>query len=274
MKQDVFDHLREHYASVAKELSSQAKQAGLLQNPTGVGTAREEVYRTFLERHIPKMCDAFLGGYLFDMLGNASSQMDVIVTGGNTPRFRMSSGNRYIAPLEGTIAVAEIKSQLNKDTLGEALNGCASIPSIPEPEGIKPSYLRVGEERWRETPYKIVFAYDGISADTICGHLDEFYKQRPEIPNAKRPNIVHVLEKYMIMRITSGTTVLNLDGTPASDQPEIGQYHPFFIASDTLAMAWTLIALQERAFLSNHLLYKYDEWHNKIMDRILAEFAG
>ena len=227
MKHDVFDHLKEHYASVAKELSSQARQAGLLQNPTGVGTEREEVYRTFLERHLPKMCDVFLGGYVFDMLGNTSSQMDVIVTGGNTPRFRMSSGNRYIAPLEGTIAVAEIKSQLNKDTLWDALDGCASIPPMPDPEGIKPFYLRVGEERWQETPYKIVFAYDGLSANTICGHIDEFYSQCPEIPNAKRPNIIHVLEKYMIMWITSSTTVLNSDGTPAASQPEVGGYEPF-----------------------------------------------
>lgn len=270
MKQDIFDHLKEHYASVAEELSSQARQAGLLRNPTGVGTEREEVYRTFLERHLPKMCDVFLGGYVFDMTGNSSSQMDVIVTAGSTPRFRMSSGDRYIAPLEGTIAVAEIKSQLNKATLWEALTGCASVPPMPASGGIKPPYLRINEERWQETPYKIVFAYDGISADTICGHIDEFYTQRPEIPHYRRPNIIHVLDHYMIMRITSGTTVTNSDGTPDVNQPEIGQYQPFFVAPDTLAMAWKLIALQENAFLSNHLLYKYGEWYNKIVERILG----
>ena len=270
MKPDVFDHLKEHYASVARELSSQARQAGLLENPTGVGTQREDVFQAFLERHIPKMCDVFLGGYVFDKLGNASSQMDVIVTSGNTPRFRMSSGNRYIAPLEGTIAVAEIKSHLNGAALLDALNGCASIPPMPDPKGIVPFYLKVGEERWKETQYKIVFAYDGISADAICGHIDEFYNQHPEIPIANRPNIIHVLEKYMIMRITSGTTVLNADGTPDPNQPDIGQYRPFFVAPDTSAMAWTLIALQERAFLSNHLMHRYDEWYSQIVERILG----
>ena len=43
----------------------------------------------------------------------------------------------------------------------------------------------------------------------------------------------------------------------------------FFVSPDTSAMAWILIALQENAFLSNHLLYKYDEWYNKIVERIL-----
>lgn len=271
MKPDVFRDLRDHYTLVAQELSSQARQAGLLKNPTGVGTEREDVYRSFLERHVPKMCDIFLGGYVFDMFGNASSQMDVIVTGGNTPRFRLSGGNRYIAPLEGTIAVAEVKSQLNRDTLMEALSGCASIPSMPDPEGIKPFYIRVGQERWEDTPYKIVFAYDGISVEKICRYIDEFYNQHPAIPTAKRPNIIHVLDKYMIMRTTPGTTVFNTDGTPAADQPEIGQFEPFFVDPDASAMAWILIALQEEAFLSNHLLYKYDQWYNKIVERIQAD---
>ena len=140
MKPDVFDRLKEHYVSVARELSSQASQAGLLNNPTGVGTEREEVYRTFLERHLPKMCDVFLGGYVFDLKGNTSKQIDVIVTGGNTPRFRMSSGNRYIAPLEGAIAVAEVKSRLNKETLQESLSNCASIPFMPDHKGIVAPY--------------------------------------------------------------------------------------------------------------------------------------
>ena len=65
MKPDVFSDLKDHYTLVAKELSSQAHQAGLLKNPAGVGTEREEVYRAFLERHVPKMCDVFLGGCIF-----------------------------------------------------------------------------------------------------------------------------------------------------------------------------------------------------------------
>ena len=60
MTTNIFDDLKDHYIAVAKELSSQANQAGLLKNPTGVGTEREEVYRDFLARHLPKMCDVFL----------------------------------------------------------------------------------------------------------------------------------------------------------------------------------------------------------------------
>lgn len=273
MTSDVFDHLKGHYAFVADELRYKAKQAAFLRNPTGIGTEREEVYRDFLRRHLPKMCDVFLGGYLFDLNGKSSAQMDVIVTAGNTPRFRMPEGNRHIAPLEGSIAVAEIKSRLDKESLQDALEKCASIPPMPDSEGIVPPHLRVTVDRWRETPYKIVFAYDGISAQTLYSHIIAFYNQNVGIPTARKPNLVHVLGKYMVIRTTQGMTVLNPDGQPSPIQPDIGQYKTFTTSSDISAMGWILNELQQRAFMSNHLLFKYDAWHNEVMERIQRELG-
>ena len=270
MGHDVFRHLAEHYASVARELSSKARQAHLLANATAMGTEREEVYREFLERHLPRTCDVFLGGYIFDRTGHSSNQIDIIATSGIAPRFRMSSGNRYIAPLEGTIAVAEIKSRLSKETLQQALAGCASIPTMPKQDSIVAPYLRVNDSEWQDLPYKIVFAYDGIAADTACAHIAEYYKDNSDIPTYRRPNVIHVLEKYMIMRITPDVTVVSVDGSSVPDQPEIGQFHPFLVGSDISAMVWTLAALQERAFLSAHLRYKFDEWHDNIISRAIG----
>ena len=268
MSNDVFGHLAEHYRSVAQELSSQASQAGLLRNSTATGTEREEVYRAVLERHLPRTCDVFLGGYIFDTKGNSSTQMDVIVAGGNAPRFRMASGERHIAPLEGTVAVAEIKSHLTKETLRDALVGCASIPMMPNPQGIVPPYLKVPKARWNDAPYKIVFAYDGLSSDTICAHIAEYYKQNSDIPLFRRPNIIHVLNKYLIIRIAPGVRVVNLGGGAEAEQPEQGTFHPLDVEPDVSAMAWTLNEVQHSVFSSTHLLYKFDDWHNNIIARI------
>ena len=131
--------IEEHFKLIAAELDFLARQAGLLTNSSGVGTEREMVYRRFLKRHVPKMCDVFLGGYVFDTKGNRSRQVDIIVTGGNTPRFRMSSGNRYIAPLEGTIAVAEVKSRLDKGSLLDAMKNCLALPAMPDGSEIIPT---------------------------------------------------------------------------------------------------------------------------------------
>ena len=268
MNDDVFGDLAAHYAAVAQELSSQAQQAGLLRNPTATGTEREDVYRAFLERHLPRSCDVFLGGYIFDKSGNSSSQMDVIATGGNVPRFRMSSGERHIAPLEGTVAVAEVKSHLTKETLREALDGCASIPPMPKPEGIVPPYLRVPEARWNDAPYKTIFAYDGLSSDTICAHIAEYYEQNTHIPLFRRPNIIHVLNKYLIMRVTGSVKIADVRGSVEAEQPEQGTFYPFDMAPDVSAMAWTLTEVQYNVFSCAHLLYKFGEWHDNIIARI------
>ncbi len=114
---DMFDAIEYHFTQMADELRSQANQAGLLNNPADKGAEREEIFRDFLDRHLPASCDVFLGGYVFDAKGNRSQQIDIIVTNDLTPRFRLSSGHRFIAPLEGTIATVEVKSRLDKEGL-------------------------------------------------------------------------------------------------------------------------------------------------------------
>ncbi|MCY3801051.1 MAG: hypothetical protein OXG46_05700 [Chloroflexi bacterium] len=271
---DVFDRIRAHYEAIGEELASTARQASILNHPSNVGTEREEVYRAFLDRHVPKTCDVFLGGYVFSLDGNQSKQIDVIVTGGNAPRFRLSAGNHYVAPVEGTIAIAEIKSRLDKDSLQDALEKCDSIPRMPHSEGIVSPRLKVSKDKWQDVPYKVVFAYDGISADVILGHLTGFYNKNSQIPTGRRPNIIHVLGKYVVIRTTPGTTVINPDGEPHANQPQVGQYKAFDTSPDVLAMSWMLPDLQKEAFVSNHLFFKYDEMHNQIMDRIQSGLAG
>lgn len=266
MAPDIFEQFKKHYISVADELTAKAKQAGLLNNATGIGTEREEAYRDFLERHVPKTCDVFLGGYVFDLMGNCSKQMDIIVTGANTPRFRLSAGNRYIAPLEGTIAVAEIKSKLDKNALVDALYKCASIPSMPNPKGIIAPILNMERENWEDWPFKIIFAFDGSDAETICTHIANFYEDNPSIPIARRPNLIHVLEKYVVARNSK-----NIKVTSIADEVVDGSYYPIKVGADVSAMVVTLNDLQEKAFASNYLMYKYGGWHQEILRRIKRE---
>lgn len=268
MSYDVFEELKDYYTSVANELLNQASQAGLLRNPAAVGTEREELYRSFLERHVPKVCDVFLGGYVFDASGKFSTQMDVIVTGGQAPRFRLSGGNRFNAPLEGTIGIIEVKTLLNKQTLEEALHGCASIPVMPDKQGIVSPMIRIDDSRWNDMPYKIIFAYQGIEANTLHNHIEAFYSRNPQIPIYRRPQIIHVLNKYVVVRMTADTRVINADGSPDPNQPREGQYHTFVTAPDTMTMVWALNELQMNAFLSNNLMYKYDKWIDEIGARI------
>ena len=269
MKQSLFDDLKEHFGSVAIELSSQARQAGLFDNPTDVGIQREQIYRSFLERYLPKTCDVFFGGYIFDIEGNCSEQIDIIVTGSHGHRFRMSSGDRYISTLVGTLAAVEVKSKLDKNSLEDALRKCASIPPMPKPEGIVSPILKVSTDRWADWPFKIIVAFDGIDPSTLCTHINNYFLENPNIPSSRRPNLIHVLEKYVIARPTSDLRVI--EAGSGNIQPVSGNYFPAETGSDVSAMVVTLLDLQKKSAISNHLIYEFGELHNRILERIKIE---
>ena len=266
---DTYYDLAKHFERIATELKAQALQSSILGNSSGVGTDREEVYRGFLERHLPKNCDAFLGGYVFDMEGIKSKQIDIIVTAGPTPRFLLADEGRHIAPLEGTIATIESKTMLDSAALRDSLDKCASIPPMPSQESIVPPMLRIPQAKWDDFPFKIIVAYDGNSKENICENINEFYRVNDDIPRYRRPNLIHVIGKYFIMRMTEGFHVVNSDGTTDPNQPNVGTYRWFDRGPDAIAIALTLSTLQSNAFLSNFLKYDFDNWINQISGRIL-----
>ena len=62
MSVNAFAKMAEYFESLVQEITSEARQAGLLQNPTAVGTGREEIFRRLLERHLPDHCEVFSRG--------------------------------------------------------------------------------------------------------------------------------------------------------------------------------------------------------------------
>ncbi len=271
IQKSVLEEMVKHYSHVSSELRIAAKQSRVLNDPTGVGTEREEAYKSILERFLPKRCDVFLGGYLFGLNGDRSEQVDIIVTDGNTLRFRMAKGNKHIAPLLGSIAVAEIKSVLDKDRLQDALGKCSSIPPMPRSDKIVSPVLRIPTSRWIDSPYKIIFAYDGINSNTLHNHIVDYYSRNHTIPEERRPNLIHVLGKYVIVRVNESITIMNADGRPAQHQPNIGDFYTLITHPDILAMSWIINEIHRLAVQSHHLLFKFDNWHNVMMNQIQNE---
>ena len=193
MSTDAFAKMAEYFESLVQEMKSEARQAGLLQNTTAVGTGRGN-FPSPLERHLPDNCEVFRGGYVFNVEGETSRQIDVIATSGPTPRFEILPNLQAIAPLEGTIGVAEVKTKLDKAELHKALENFASLPQITDPaKALNPNIGIVGAEFWWDWPYKVIFAYAAIDKETLYRHLLEFYAKRPEIPPQRRPSLIHLL---------------------------------------------------------------------------------
>lgn len=261
---DFFSKVLQHYTAIAQELNAQAELAGLLNNAADIGREREEVYRNFLERYLPTNCDTFLGGFIYDSEGNTSKQVDVIVTNGNAPRINFPAGNRYNSHLGGALAIAEIKSKINKNNLYDALKKCASLPRMPQSKGL----FKIDDAIWEDIPYKVIVGYDGVHHDTLIQHITEFYEGHGDVSVARRPNLIHVLGKYMIVRFRPDMQTFDEDGSPSSDQPSIGDYQCFDSSSDALAIAWILSTIQENSFFTSHSMFNYSSWVTKIAFRI------
>ena len=259
-----FQRLRAYYKDVAAVLRGEAKAASIFPNTTDIGMSRERVYAEFLRQHAPSKCNVFFGGFLFGEDGSESAQLDVLVTTDTTPRFNFHNKDgqgKSFSPVEGTLAVASIKSTLNKNELEDALAGIAGIPPTT-PLGNRVSF-GLSIQNYDDWPYKIIYASDGISAESLLGHLNNYYISNPNIPLGRRPNVIHVSGKYVIFRVISGMSVLDAYNQK-NVELEIGTFRHFTLDPDLQGILWVLDGLQGRAMASTHILYSYGEIRNRV----------
>lgn len=257
--------LRNYYLKVAEVLRGDADAASIFPNNSDIGVARERIYADFLRQHAPSKCNVFLGGFLFHTDGTESKQLDVIVTTDTAPRYNLHNRDgegKSFSPVEGTLGVASIKSRLDRVQLHHTLDGLASIPPTKSLSGRVPFNLVLNN--YDDWPYKIIYASNGLTADTIIGHLYEYYAQNQHIPICRRPNIIHVAGKYVIFRVDAGKTIC--DRTTGFRMPLAeGSFHCFTVDSDLQAICTVLNELQQRATLSSQIMFKY----TGLVDRLL-----
>lgn len=263
MGENFFIELRKYYLRVASVLRGEAEVASIFPNTTDIGMSREKVYAEFLRLHAPSKCNVFLGGFLFDIDGNTSKQLDVIVTTDTAPRFdflNRDGGGKSFSPVEGTLGVASIKSTLNKDELEDALLGIASIPPTRSLEGRLSFTTQIMD--YDDWPYKVIYASDGVKGETLFNHIMNFYASHSEIPVTRRPNLIHVSGKYVIIRAVPGLGIVSYSGE--TKKVEMGQFYLFEKNSDLQGIIWTLNSLQQNAQASTDIFFSYNELINKV----------
>lgn len=264
MPQPFFTRLRNYYLKVAEVLRGEADAASIFPNPSDVGGSRENVYAQFLKQHAPSKCNVFFGGFLFDEDGLESKQLDVIVSTDTAPRFNFfntSDSGKSFCPVEGTLGVASIKSTLDKNQLFDALDGIASIPPTRSLEGRLSFTSEILD--YDDWPYKVIYATNGLEGDTILNHLNKFYIEQPEIPLTRRPNLIHVAGKYIIIRAVTGITIRQ-KATGIDRIPELGSFQLLSKDPDLSAIVFTLDNLQQNAAASTEIFFSYRWIVNKI----------
>ncbi len=109
-------------------LLQEAKQAGLLEHGTLIGTAREFLIKRVLKSILPP--SIHIGtGKIIDAYGKASKQIDVVLFDSRFPLFEIHSGVGMY-PIEGVIAVIEVKSTLTRRELFNALENTRSLINL------------------------------------------------------------------------------------------------------------------------------------------------
>lgn len=265
MATNFFYRLGNYFERVGAVLRGEADSASIFPNSTDIGMSRERIYAEFLRLHAPSKCNVFLGGFLFSMAGQESRQLDVIVTTDTAPRYdlhnRDGSGKAF-SPVEGTLGVASIKSTLNKNELEDALHSIASIPPTESLEGrVSFTVEIVGYDDW---PYKIIYASNGIAGPTLLEHLSEFYTSNPSIPICRRPQLIHVAGKYVILRAVPGLSIASTTSGQPARVPEPGSFNLITRDPDIQGILWALNSLQQHAQASAEISYGYGDLINNV----------
>ncbi|QDV44099.1 hypothetical protein Enr13x_39600 [Stieleria neptunia] len=147
---------------LAKVLQAEARLAGLLGHGAMVGNAREFFVQRVLRTVVPPRLH-FGTGVIVDANGGRSKQIDVIVYDPDFPVMETQPG-QGLYPIEGVICAIEVKSQIDKPKLHQAIENCYSVTSLSpfEGAGFRPSTA--------------VFAYDTTvkGKEAFADHVSEW----------------------------------------------------------------------------------------------------
>jgi hypothetical protein len=245
MAKPFYDRLNDYFAQVGGVLRGEADAASIFPNTTDIGMSRERIYADFLRTHLPSSCNVQFGGFLFSLDGQESKQVDVIVTADVCPQFNFANRDgrgKTFSCVDGTLAVASLKSNLDSTQLYDALDNLASIPPKTPLDGrMLPSLNLPDYPIW---PFKIIYAPRGISLETIAKSLLVYYLERRDIPQTHRPNLIHVAGQGCIIRQ--------------------GAYRVLRDNTDVVGLLYAITNIQSTVVAARHILFNYHDLFHKI----------
>lgn len=260
MTKDFFIRLEEYYSNVGKVLKGEADSASIFPNTTDIGMSRERIYAEVLKTHLPSSCNVYFGGFVFDMNGNESKQIDLIITDDKAIQFNFhnQSGNgKSFSCIDGCIGIASIKSKLDSRELEDCLENIASLPEKSGLTGRHNPMLTI--PHYEDWPYKIVYASDGINIEAAMETLNKFYIKNNDIPLKKRPNLIHVAGKYLIVRAMEYANITR-DGRKI----ETGAYHAQVHKVDEYGILFAVAHMQDIVVAASQMTFSYTDLINKL----------
>jgi len=202
--EEKIDFFKYSYKETAKAVYYD-ETIGRLIHPGEFGVFRENVCKEYLRAITPLRLD-FGTGFLINDIGEISSQIDIIIYDkNNTPLIENNEKQRFF-PVETTVGIVEVKSDLSKTQLKDALNKLSKNKILKEkmsnPTIIKRDHIGNFDPE--------NYMYDNIFSVLICNKLnfnitnlvneiDELYDQNI-LPRQKHNLIISIEDGLIAYR--------------------------------------------------------------------------
>lgn len=130
----------------------------------------------FLGKYLPRNVRAEHSGEVVAVNGKVSQQCDLLIVDPSTPAF-WDEENYRIVPAECVYGVIEVKSFLDSEQLKKAGDLIAGVKALPKTAYFPSQPARTRTMYGQAWPYVptvgMVFAYDGISIESLCDTFEE-----------------------------------------------------------------------------------------------------
>jgi hypothetical protein len=167
--------LRAHLSIQRMRLLEQVRGARLLQNNSDLGDEVEKIIAEYLSANLESDLLVVRGGHIFDLKGNRSDQMDVIVVPAWTLPMCPSdtSQGRVNVLVDQVIAAISVKSTLTPGTFEDAWKEIQSIPLYEERDKDHPR-LAGSKHAW---PLCFIVGANSSALDEIDRKWDELIQK-------------------------------------------------------------------------------------------------
>lgn len=240
-------NFKQSFETTAKQVFYDEKTEKLI-HPGEFGEYREAICRDFVRFFVPHRLDIG-SGFLINKDDSVSTQVDIIIYDAkSTPLIENEERQRFF-PIETVVAVGEVKSDLQKQPLKEALNKLSKVKRMKENLNNPVIIRREHEGHFSPKNYY----YDQIFSFLICkkldfglenitSELDTFYED--DIEKRNKHNMILSIEDGIILYYDNAGKSFMYPVTPTEGalknrfvKPSMNVYVHFKLFSDYLFLA-------------------------------------
>lgn len=172
---DTFSKMNAYFGDLEERIAAEAKMAGFSKHNSDKGSNREQILINILNDHLPDSLQAISGGTIFNLDGETSGQIDIIIKNETFPLFGALA--KPMVPIEAVVGAIEVKSTLNTTELEKSIDLLAGIPmwddrtvascsSDPHefPNGEVVDKKSAYRHNW---PARMIYGYAGSTTDIL-----------------------------------------------------------------------------------------------------------